>query len=100
MNKYLKEEINASNDGDIWGSSLVWHFAICDTLYTHGGEIPKIWQYKPSPFLTDHVDEDDYNRRVIEQLLQDNYITLDELTYIGNILNRYENILITKELNY
>lgn len=74
-----------SGDGDWWGTTLAWWFAVAGEMWERGLDIPADWHYRPSPF--GGRDPDAYETPICEAA------TDIALLLFGRALNRYAAIL-------
>lgn len=81
-----------SGDSDVWGWAIAHHFDIAATLYLRDESIPREWQYRPSPLMTEDVERSE--NLVTDDLLDmldSNQITADDIRYAGQVMFRYCN---------
>ncbi len=92
------------DEGDKYGSSVEWQFAIAETLFHHGYELPQEWEFSDSPM---HSGDDyewyydtDYSAMYLTELLECEKITETDLVTFGHVLFRYIGILREAGLDY
>jgi hypothetical protein len=78
---------------DKWGEAMGTWFDVANVLLSRGIQAPKHWQFKPSPLGAD-LDQDSYWIPVLESY------TSQDLTTIGNFLERYTRLLRHNGLDY
>lgn len=87
------------DDGDKWGSTINFLFALCDIAMVYGVTIPTELQFSPSPF---GPDSDAPSYKDLEGLMEDGYyihepLSLEELqkhvSHALKVLNKYDSIL-------
>jgi|SRR5215472_1875449 len=81
----LMAEFRISADGDWWGNTMGWWFAVAGEMWERGLPIPDSWQYRPSPF--GGRDPDAYETEPCERA------TDHALILFGRALHRYAGIL-------
>lgn len=114
--KNLRFEFNTSFDGeDPWGSTIEWLFAVMETLYHAGGDMPAHWEFHDSPMHVDGPEdgkltvpayesshsegfpvawwEDAMADSMIAMMFDHGDITCDDLIAWGNVLNKYAGLL-------
>lgn len=81
----LKNEYKLTNDGDSWGNSMSWWFAIADELEGNRGLLcPEHWEYRMSPM---RPDNENYEASIVTDYPD------DDLIEFGNVLERYTRLL-------
>ena len=55
----FKIEFKMNNDGDSWGTCMIAFFDLAARLHIRGVDMPREWEYKPSPLLSEDSEEDD-----------------------------------------
>lgn len=94
------------DDGDKWGSTISFLFALCDIAMTYGVEIPEELHFSQSPFGADTTD---YSYQAIEGLLEDGNYTYEPLTveelqkhvsHALKVLGKYDSILRIEGQSY
>lgn len=91
-------------DGDKWGDTLNFHFAIAEVLYRRGADIPASWEYRPGAGLEHDVrvngpaptDSDD----CVVAMLWDSRLSDSALIYWGDVLGHYGTLLRAAGLEY
>lgn len=78
---------------DSWGETMSAWFECAGQVWKRGLPIPHEWQYSPG-MGGDGTDEDNYWHEMFEAA------TDEQLTAIGNFLERLSNILKAKGLDY
>ena len=87
--KEIKAAFRLTNDGDAWGNTMSWLFAICDVLCSKDSCPPDHWNWRPGaagPLTPDSPDWD-----LTHELASD--FDVDTLIRFGNVLNRYSDCL-------
>lgn len=88
------EFATAFDGGDPWGSAMEWFFAVAETLYHNGVELPAEWKFRDSPVHTDaDYAVDDYATSIVTDLLDLQEVTTHDLLTFGHVLDRYTNVL-------
>jgi len=91
---HLKQEMRLTHDGDAWGNTMGWWFAVADELNTRDPAlVPAHWEFRPSP-LGPSNDPDAYETYVVEEA------PTKALIAFGNILTRYAQRLRRAGLDY
>jgi hypothetical protein len=90
--KSIRSEYNLTADGDIWGNALTWHFAVAETLFHNGNELPSEWKFRDSPMHSEW-SPDDYETEIIAELLMHAECEEEDLLTFGHVLFRYLNVL-------
>ena len=86
-NPVLETMRDTFDSGDAWGSTLSWHFAICDVISEiDPSQIPSAWEYQQSPF---GADTEQYEYTEVLEAMRGDGATLDDLIHAGNVLSRY-----------
>jgi len=88
---------------DAWGSVLGFLFPIAELLYVEEEDVPSAWEFRPSPFLTRGMVQDDSSDSMRYYLSQDylsGYFTANDLVSFGNVLHRYSTNLRTAGKDY
>lgn len=92
--KEFKQEYHTFTDKyDKWGECMDALFEVAAHLFYRGAEIPNHWQYSPG-LGGDPKEEENYWYELFEET------DSETLTEIGNILERYSQILDGKGLSY
>lgn len=78
---------------DPWGTSMDAFFQVADQLHQRYGSTPDVWQYRPSPIVTE-LDQESY---WYELLIRCN---MHQLVAIGNFLHRYTDLLKYNNQDY
>jgi len=91
-------------DNDPWGTTMSHMFAIADViyhdvLYPDGENLPAAWQYMHSP-VCGGVDTNSWPDAEYSDYLVRGEMTIDQLLYAGNVLNRYASVLTKAGLAY
>jgi hypothetical protein len=81
----LMAELRAGADGDWWGTTMSWWFAVAGEMWERSLPIPDEWRYRPSPF--GGKDPDAFEAEICEQA------TDEALRLFGRAMNRYAAIL-------
>jgi hypothetical protein len=91
----IKAEFKLMFDpGDPWGSTMLWWFAIADSLlFTHDVAPPQHWQFRPSP-LGPSNEPEQYETEIVDNT------DPDALVRFGNLLTRYAAFLKRAGMNY
>lgn len=102
VNEYLMNEYNATLDGDEWANCLTWHLAVAHVLYHYGELIPEQWEYNHGVMCTSNwgVDSDSEEEKELELLLDDGYVTEEDLLEFGNMLDNLHMILVAEGKDY
>lgn len=91
----LKEEWSLT-EGDKWGDTMSWWFAVAETLYHFGYELPREWEFRDSPLHDDdtYLDIDDgYEITMLYNMFTNGEVESDDLLLFGHVLFRYANLL-------
>lgn len=94
-----------SGGGDRYGWALGHHFAIAETLYAMGEDIPDEWEFRPGLGLNHSLEDIDlYDHpwpdvRYVEEVLNGAW-SADDLRRAGNVLSRYVDLLKRHGLDY
>jgi len=81
----LKAEFRLHSDGDPWGTTMAFWFAVAGEMYVRGIPIPDAWRYRPSPLGA--KDPDAFETEICEQAGD------ETLAAFGALLNRYAGFL-------
>lgn len=94
--KEFKNEFRLESDYkyDPWGSSMNVHFQVADHITDKNSDTPIEWQYRPGLTHDIQADIEDYYYDLFKAC------TVEQLTAIGNLLNRYEDYLRFKGKDY
>lgn len=96
--KALKEVYNMYHDGDQWGNAMGFFFAVADYLcFDTDIPVPDSWGFRPSPL---GPDDESYQYREIETLIEAGEITDQDVLRFGRILNRLTDIYRAKGIDY
>jgi hypothetical protein len=79
-------------DGDPFGTCMMHWFGIANTLEGYAGETPADWQYRPGLFVNDSLSEE-YPDSYYAEEVRDSRLTIEQLTYAGNVLARWSQLL-------
>lgn len=94
LNPILKSHFRLTNDGDSWGNTMQWLFAISDYItFKTDSCVPDSWEFRPSPL---GPDDESY----IFQFLDEENVPADELLKFGESLLRVRDILIAQGRDY
>ena len=92
--KNLLKEFRLCNDGNPWGTTMHWWFAIAEELhFSRGGHVPEHWRFKPS-ILGPANEHYDYAADTARDT------KTDALIAAGNLLERYAQLLTHYEKDY
>lgn len=102
--KALRAEFGITyDDGDAWGSTLAWWFAVAEILHHSGPSlVPASWKFRDAPahegmdrraYLDFSADDDSYQDIEIGALMDSGTVTTDDLVAFGTVLTRYANLL-------
>lgn len=92
--KNLRFEFNTMWDGyDPWGSVLEWLFALAETAYHAGLDIPSEWEFHDSPAHHAEYEPEGYEAERVQEMYECGEVTGDDLITFGQVLNRYADIL-------
>lgn len=83
--RQLMQEYRLTCDGDTWGNTMAWWFAVAGEMHERGLDIPADWQYRPSPL--GGKNDDAYETPICEEASD------DALILFGRAMNRYATIL-------
>ena len=105
---YLSEVRDRSDSGDRWGSALGELFGIASALTLSGEIVPEHWQYRHGisnrqDVLANVTGEYDLDRFWLLEIVGTgigNRETVQAITQVGNILNRYVDLLETRGEGY
>lgn len=76
---------------DPWGTSLTWHFAICDLMVEWGPPYPHSdWGFRQT---IGGADTESHAYQDLSWMLENGELSPHDLLAIGKILHRYENML-------
>lgn len=87
----LMDEFRLIANGDVWGNTMIWWFAVAGEMYCRGLSIPADWQYRPG---LNPKEADAYETDVLEQASD------EALHLFGRALNRYAATLKRAGKNY
>jgi hypothetical protein len=90
---------------DAWGSTLQWHFAICEVLTAAGWDVPAKWEFHQGPIsrgesIYDVARGDEYPDAALAESVIHNDYTPDDLLYAGEVLHRYASVLRRAGVSY
>lgn len=82
---------------DPWGTSLNWHFAVCDLMVEWAPPYPPPeWGYS-NPF---GPEDDSYPYQELAEMITAGEFDPGDLLALGTVLDRYENLLIRAGRDY
>ncbi len=100
MNKniFIEEFKDTLDDGDKWGHTMLWAFALCDWLEDNTSGCIRKWEFKQSCMGS---DTDSYIYQRIEGLVDlSSEDSLKDLRYFERWLERYNTVLRLNGLDY
>lgn len=96
-NQVIEEFRMNFDDGDAWGSTIGFHFAIADYLQNNAPElIPEEWEYRAGA----STDTEDFHYTQLEELTEAGVATIEDIVHAGKVLHRYSAQLELAGLDY
>lgn len=84
--------VREDDDGDSWGTCMMHWFGIANTIHGYIGETPAEWRYRPGLFVND-VLTDEWPDREYAEAYRDERLSVEQLLYAGNVLERWSRML-------
>ena len=80
-------------DGDEWGTTLSFWFAVAEVAYHAGTVLPSHWEFRDSPVHEDDWRPEDYPGSIVQEMYDAGEVTEADLISFGNVVTRYANLL-------
>lgn len=83
---------------DPWGTSLSWHFAVCELMLEWAPPYPPAeWGFRQG---MGGPDTDNFAYQEITAMIEAGDLDPNDLLHIGTVLNRYEDMLKQAGMSY
>lgn len=99
----MLDEYHMSDDGDEWGNTRQWFYAVAEVMFHNQMDIPVNWDFEDSPMHADTewtFSVEDPQTEILRELLQDDNVDELELRIFGDFLVRISRKLIKAGKDY
>ena len=82
--------VRMDDDGDPWGTCMMHWFGVAEVLYWEHGEVPAAWEFHPGIVPANAEDEiTEWPGTEYRDALRRGDLSAEQLTYVGNVLDRW-----------